>query len=85
MTAPTDVVTMQLVDVLRELHEGGRVLMDRTHGNRHLCPRDRIDLMKIPVTSLAYTFELCRCGKPAYEHLVEQLWHRGCVKGGGRV
>jgi hypothetical protein len=76
-------VTVQLVDVLRTLYTGKNVRLERRHGTQHLCPVCKDDLMRVAVVDLIYSFELCSCGSPEYEHLVEQLWHRACMIDGG--
>jgi len=43
------------------------------------CPVDGENLMTVGLPSLAYTFEECECPRVPYTHLVEQLWHRGCL------
>lgn len=72
------VVTIKLKDVIHQL-AAGRVRMDRQHGECHLCVVCGDDLMGVGITALAYTFEICMCGKPDFDHLVEQLWHRQCL------
>lgn len=52
---------------------------------RYTCPGCRTDgLDRIGITSLAYVFDSCSCGEPAYDHLIEQLWHRACLTNGVR-
>lgn len=48
-------------------------------GVQEICPTCGQTCMYTGLTKLAYTFELCNCGVVEYEHLVEQLWHRGCL------
>ncbi len=36
------------------------------------------DVRRAPIVNLVYTFEVCRCGSPDFDHLVERLWHRKC-------
>lgn len=73
---PTPVTEVTLTNVIRAT-VSGRVRIDRTHGNRHLCPSCGEDCMTIGLPDLAYTFEVCTCRNgTTYDHLVEQLWHR---------
>lgn len=44
------------------------------------CPRCMGPTLTVGVTKLVWTYEVCACGIPEYEHLVETLWHRACVE-----
>lgn len=48
------------------------------HPEQTNCPLCKQDLLRVALVELLYVFEVCLCGKPAYPHLVEQLWHRVC-------
>jgi hypothetical protein len=50
--------------------------------SRSICPGCGAELARVGLTALAYTFEACTCGSPDYDHLVEQLWHRSCLRAG---
>ena len=54
-------------------------------GDRRKCPIDGSDLMRVGITGLAYTFELCNCLAADYTHLVEQMWHRACFIRSGEI
>ena len=53
-----------------------------TNKNRHpqgkSCPACKAELMSVGITSIVYTFEVCRCARAPYSHIFEQLWHREC-------
>lgn len=54
------------------------------HGGRHLraeCLLCEQDCSRVALVNLAYVFERCSCGVPEYEHLIERLAHRECMKG----
>lgn len=71
--------TITLVEALRAVVEpGSKVRWDRQHGERHRCVLCGKDCMNTAVVDLCYTFEVCTCGDPSYDHIVEQLWHRQC-------
>lgn len=48
------------------------------HDWRTVCPRCKADCLNTALIEVAYVFERCDCGAPAFTHLVEQLWHRFC-------
>ena len=48
------------------------------HPEQTNCPLCKKDLLRIAMIENLYVFEVCTCGKPAYPHLVEQMWHRVC-------
>ena len=49
------------------------------HGWASDCPACGTDCQtSVGIQKLVYTFEVCSCGNPEYDHLVEQLWHRDC-------
>lgn len=45
------------------------------------CIKCGKDCSRVALVSLAYVFEVCDCHNPPYEHLVESLMHRDCLKG----
>lgn len=51
----------------------------RSHRYDRRCPECGQDATREALVRLAYTFEVCRCDQPEYEHLVERLHHRACV------
>lgn len=51
---------------------------NRGHPTRDFCPVCGEDCSGVALPKLVYTFEVCNCGSPPHEHLIEQLWHRGC-------
>lgn len=65
---------------LRKLLRGsgpGRYRIDRTHGDRRLCPACGADCMVMGLPDIACTYEICTCRNgTSYDHLVEQLWCR---------
>jgi hypothetical protein len=61
-----------------------RLAQGRLHQQRgRTCPICHEDLMRTGLPSLAYTFESCDCSAESYPHLIEQLWHRECLRGSG--
>lgn len=48
---------------------------------RKTCPGCGWDCMRTAIVDVAYVFDVCSCGDPVYDHLVEQLWHRACLSG----
>lgn len=52
--------------------------LSETHKNGASCPVCGADCRSKALVDLVYTFEPCRCGTPAYDHLYEQLWCRDC-------
>lgn len=48
---------------------------------RGTCPGCGNDTLRVALVSVAYVFDVCSCGDPDYDHLVEQLWHRPCLIG----
>jgi hypothetical protein len=56
--------------------------LDRGHRALRNCPRCGEDCSTIGITKTAYTFESCDCddSSAAHPHLVEQLWHRACIR-----
>ncbi len=44
----------------------------------HRCPVCEGDTSNLALTKLVVSFEICRCDKATYEHLVETTWHRDC-------
>lgn len=54
------------------------ILWQNTHPRSRNCPTCRVDLSTTGLQQLVYTFEVCGCGNPEYDHLIEQLWHRSC-------
>ncbi len=51
-------------------------------GERDICPRCRALLQRAALVDLVYVFDRCTCDAAAYDHLVEQLWHRICFAEG---
>lgn len=51
----------------------------RSHRYDRRCPECGVDASREALVRLAYTFEVCSCGQPEYEHLVERLHHRACL------
>jgi hypothetical protein len=48
------------------------------HGRPDACPGCGAPMSTTGITRLVYTFEVCSCGEPGFDHLVETLWHRAC-------
>lgn len=46
---------------------------------RKHCPHCGDDLMLVAAVDIAYTLEICQCGDPEFDHLIEQLWHVKCL------
>lgn len=63
-----------------EVIKGADFVLHRSNAHKleELCPSCLKDCMRIGITKLVYSFELCKCEAAAYEHLVERLWHREC-------
>jgi len=49
------------------------------HPDANRCPRDGQELSARALVDLAYVFDTCDCAAVGYLHLIEQLWHRGCL------
>jgi hypothetical protein len=49
------------------------------HDHLRTCPGCSANLAVVGLPDLAYTFETCECDRVSYTHLVQQLWHRGCL------
>lgn len=58
-------------DVIRFFHS--------SHPRSSVCGGCATDCAAVGLPSLAYTFEPCDCGHALYVHLVERLWHKGCL------
>ena len=74
---PVDRADARLVDALRVI---GRSRLETQHDNQDACPECGKDT-NVAIVTLVYTFEVCKCGRPDYDHLIEQLWHRACFVG----
>jgi hypothetical protein len=76
--------TEQVVAELLSASELPGVLLFEQWRARHepssTCPGCGQDLGRTGVCYIVYTFEVCRCGEPQHEHLVEQAWHRACFR-----
>jgi hypothetical protein len=44
-----------------------------------ICPKCRVDLMRVGIDDIATTNDVCKCDKVDYSHVVEQLWHKKCL------
>lgn len=53
--------------------------LSRGHSVAGICPKCGETCLTTGLPSLAYTFEVCSCGEPEFDHLVEQLWHARCL------
>ncbi len=51
----------------------------RNHRYTRGCPECGKDCTREALVRLAYTFEVCICGQPDYDHLVERLHHKACL------
>jgi hypothetical protein len=47
------------------------------HENK-TCPGCNLDVSKIALVNLVYSFEVCYCRKDKIGHLVETAWHKSC-------
>ena len=61
----------------------GKVLFDfwearHGHDSADACPGCDAPVTTAGITKLVYTYEVCDCGFPDFDHLVETLWHRAC-------
>lgn len=52
----------------------------RTHPDFGKCAECGQDCRSLPTMDLVMTVEACRCGKPPFAHLVEQLHHKKCYR-----
>lgn len=50
----------------------------KAHPAAAVCPRCGADMLRKGIVDLVYTFEVCRCDRVDYSHLMEQLWDREC-------
>ena len=59
---------------------GAAFVEHRTRGHKleEACPVCFKDCMRIGITKLVYSYEVCRCDAVPYAHLLERLWHREC-------
>lgn len=59
------------------------LIVSWTGRNKHpaasVCAGCGEDCATTVITHLAYLHERCECGTPDYTHLVEVLWHTGCL------
>jgi len=49
-----------------------------SHSHALLCPECSANCGRVGINQLVYTFEICSCGHPGHDHLIEQLHHRVC-------
>ncbi len=68
-------------------HEGQMAVMTRGHygDQRSTCPTCGVELRRIGLVDVAYTYEPCSCPLADFVHLVEQLWHRDHVGGHRKI
>lgn len=50
------------------------------HQRSRSCPTCLGAVLTIGVTKIVYVFEVCKCGNPDFDHLVEVLYHRSCLE-----
>jgi SOS-response transcriptional repressor LexA len=75
-----DLEPVSLETALRRI---GLTYLDTAHKAARYGPPCGQDMAVIGLPSILYTYETCSCGTPEYDHLIEQLWHRGCFVDSG--
>lgn len=66
-----------------EVFTWGTLPRHANHQNLMNCGACGTGLRTVAMVTLAMTYRQCDCGTPEYPHLVEQLWHRGCLPQSG--